>query len=189
MRIGDKNAIRELDVWSRECKSKLPPGSTFTGRVLNCAPPPSPPPGARHPRPRVAPLMLHLNITPAAVDRLPYDRLPYDRLPYDRLPYDRLPYDRLPCGPHRLRPPPPAAPTACGRHLCGRLLEAAPSLAHADSYTDAKKIRKHLLSSTDYASRQDDGTQFALAVKAFGFHGGVCSVWVYFGLIDTDLLS
>jgi len=93
VRVGDKQAIRDLDAWSRECKSKLPPGSTFTGRVINY------------------------------------------------------------------------------------------------SYTDAKKIRKHLLSSTDYASRQDEGTQFALAVKCFGFHGGICSVWVYFGLIDTNLLN
>jgi len=93
VRIGDKTARKELDSWSREVKSKLPPGSTFRARVINY------------------------------------------------------------------------------------------------SYTDAKKIRKHLLSSTDYASRQDDGTQFALAVKCFGFYGGICSVWVHFGLIDTDLLS
>jgi len=92
-KIGDEAAKKELDSWTKEAKSKMPPGSTFTGRVINY------------------------------------------------------------------------------------------------SYTDAKRIRKHLLSSTDYASRQDDGTQFALAVKCFGFHGGVVSVWVYFGIIDTDLLS
>mmetsp|Transcript_45249 Transcript_45249/g.125472 ORF Transcript_45249/g.125472 Transcript_45249/m.125472 type:complete len:800 (+) Transcript_45249:3-2402(+) len=93
LRAGDKQAAKDLDGWQRDCKSKLPPGSTFTGRVINY------------------------------------------------------------------------------------------------SYTDAKKIRKHLLSSTDYAQKQDDGTQFALAVKCFGYHGGIVSVWVYFGLIDTDLLS
>jgi len=92
-KMGDEVATRELDSWTKEAKGKMPPGSTFTGRVINY------------------------------------------------------------------------------------------------SYTDAKKIRKHLLASTDYASRQDDGTQFALAVKCFGFHGGICSVWVYFGVIDTDLLS
>jgi len=67
-KMGDEVATRELDSWTKEAKGKMPPGSTFTGRVINY------------------------------------------------------------------------------------------------SYTDAKKIRKHLLASTDYASRQDDGTQFALAV-------------------------
>ena len=50
-------------------------------------------------------------------------------------------------------------------------------------------VRKHLLSATNYAEKQDDGTQFALTVKCFGFHGGICSVWVYFGLLDTVLGS
>ena len=97
VRVGDGEssaaAQKELDSWPRDVKSKLPPGSTFKGRVVNY------------------------------------------------------------------------------------------------SYTDAKRIRKHLLSSCDYATKQDDGLQFALAVKVFGFHGGICSVWVYFGCIDTDLLS
>jgi len=55
------------------------------------------------------------------------------------------------------------------------------------SYTDAKKIRKHLLSVTDYAEQRDDGIEFTIAVKAFAFHGGVVSVWVYFGMVDTNL--
>ena len=53
------------------------------------------------------------------------------------------------------------------------------------SYTDAKKIRKHLLQSATYAKNQGDGIEFTIAVKAFAFHGGICSVWVYFGLIDN----
>jgi len=57
------------------------------------------------------------------------------------------------------------------------------------SYTDAKKIRRNLLASVDYAEDTGDGTEYALAVKVFGFHGGICSVWVYYGLIDTDLLG
>ena len=57
------------------------------------------------------------------------------------------------------------------------------------AYTDAKKIRKTLLSSVDYAEKTDDGTEFVLAVKVFAYHGGICSVWVYFGLIDTNLLG
>jgi len=55
------------------------------------------------------------------------------------------------------------------------------------AYTDAKKIRKHLLQSESYATNQSDGIEFAVAVKTFAFHGGICSVWVYYGLIDTDL--
>ena len=55
------------------------------------------------------------------------------------------------------------------------------------AYTDAKRIRKHLLSVCDYASRQDDGIEFVLATKAYAFHSGICSVWVYFGLINTQL--
>ena len=57
------------------------------------------------------------------------------------------------------------------------------------AYTDAKKIRKTLLSQCPYAEETGDGTEFAVAVKVFAFHGGICSVWVYFGLIDTNLLN
>ena len=55
------------------------------------------------------------------------------------------------------------------------------------AYTDAKRIRKHLLSNCDYATKQDDGTEFALAVRAYAFHCGICSVWVIFGVLDTNL--
>ena len=55
------------------------------------------------------------------------------------------------------------------------------------AYTDAKRIRKRLLSDVNYAEETGDGTEFSIAVKAFAFHGGICSVWVYFGLIDTNL--
>ena len=57
------------------------------------------------------------------------------------------------------------------------------------AYTDAKKIRKSLLAQCDYAEETGDGTEFTLAVKVFGFHGGICSVWVFYGLIDTNLLG
>jgi len=57
------------------------------------------------------------------------------------------------------------------------------------SYVDAKRIRKHLLSNTDYAQRQDDGTEFALAVRCFIYHGRAASAWVCFALLDIDLLS
>ena len=59
--------------------------------------------------------------------------------------------------------------------------------AFNDAYEDAKKIRKHLLGSTTYHKNQDDGVEFVVAVKAIAYPGGVCSVWIYFGLIDTDL--
>ena len=44
-------------------------------------------------------------------------------------------------------------------------------------------------SSCNYGEEKGDGTEFALAVKVFAFHGGICSVWVYYGLIDTNLLG
>ena len=54
------------------------------------------------------------------------------------------------------------------------------------AYTDAKKIRKHLLSKCDYASSREDNLEFLVAVKCFGYHGGVVSVWVYFALLDKS---
>jgi len=57
------------------------------------------------------------------------------------------------------------------------------------AYTDAKKIRKSLLAQCNYADDTGDGTEFTLAVKVFGYHGGICSVWVFYGLIDTNLLG
>ena len=57
------------------------------------------------------------------------------------------------------------------------------------AYTDAKRIRKHMLANVNYANDTSDGIEFALAVKVFALHGGVCSVWVYFGVIDTNLLD
>lgn len=56
--------------------------------------------------------------------------------------------------------------------------------AFSYSYHDAKRIRKHLLSQCDYANETKDGIEYVLAVKAFRYYGGICSVWVYFGLID-----
>ena len=57
------------------------------------------------------------------------------------------------------------------------------------AYTDPKKIRKSLLASVDYHEDTSDGTEYAIAVKVFAYHGGHCAVWVYFGLIDTNLLG
>jgi len=57
------------------------------------------------------------------------------------------------------------------------------------AYTDAKKIRRHLLNTCDYAEEMEDGLEFAIAVRVFAFHGGICSVWVFFGSIDTNLLD
>lgn len=55
------------------------------------------------------------------------------------------------------------------------------------AYTDAKKIRKTLLSAVPYTDETGDGTEFAVAVKVFAFHGGICSVWVFFGMIKPNV--
>tara|TARA_B100000787_G_scaffold148315_1_gene119743 strand:- start:357 stop:545 length:189 start_codon:yes stop_codon:yes gene_type:complete len=52
------------------------------------------------------------------------------------------------------------------------------------AYTDAKRIRKHLLSVCNYHASKEDGLEFLVAVKCFGYQGGVVSVWVYYGLLD-----
>ena len=57
------------------------------------------------------------------------------------------------------------------------------------AYTDAKLIRKNLLQAVTYQEETGDGTEFAIAVKVFAFHAGICSVWVFYGLIDTNLLG
>ena len=77
------------------------------------------------------------------------------------------------------------------RDVQGRLPAGSTFKARAFhfAYTDAKKIRKSLLAQCDYAEETGDGTEFTLAVKVFGFHGGICSVWVFYGLIDTNLLG
>jgi len=54
------------------------------------------------------------------------------------------------------------------------------------AYTDAKKIRKHLLATCDYASSREENLEFLVAVRCFGYHGGVVSVWVYFALLDKS---
>ena len=52
------------------------------------------------------------------------------------------------------------------------------------AYTDAKKIRKHLFSTCDFASSCEDDHVFLVAVRCFPYFGGVVSVWVYFALLD-----
>mmetsp|Transcript_29123 Transcript_29123/g.62643 ORF Transcript_29123/g.62643 Transcript_29123/m.62643 type:complete len:82 (+) Transcript_29123:3-248(+) len=49
------------------------------------------------------------------------------------------------------------------------------------AYTDAKRVRKHLLRQFDDALLKADEVEFVLAVRAFGHYGGVSSLWVYFG--------
>ena len=54
------------------------------------------------------------------------------------------------------------------------------------AYTDAKKIRKRLFADCTYAEERGDGKEFVVAVKVVAYHGGICSVWVYFGVIDGE---
>jgi len=77
------------------------------------------------------------------------------------------------------------------RDLKGRLPPSSKFKGRAFNYayTDPKRIRRHLLGAVDYAEESDEGLEFVVAVKAFPFHGGICTVWVYFGMIDTNLLN
>ena len=52
------------------------------------------------------------------------------------------------------------------------------------AYTEAKRIRRHLLSTCSYHDSKEDGLEFLVAVKCFGYPGGVISVWVYYALLD-----
>ena len=52
------------------------------------------------------------------------------------------------------------------------------------AYTDEKKIRKHLLGHRNYHQSKEDGLEFLVAVRCFGYAGGVVSVWVYYGMLD-----
>ena len=54
------------------------------------------------------------------------------------------------------------------------------------SYTDAKRVRKHLLSTCKEHLIQSRGIEFMLAVKCFAYYCGVCSVWVFFGTLDRN---
>ena len=73
-------------------------------------------------------------------------------------------------------------------YLCEVQLNLQPMLdAKEEAHGHYEKIRKRLLADVKYAEETGDGTEFAIAVKAFAYHGGICSVWVYFGLIDTNL--
>ena len=57
------------------------------------------------------------------------------------------------------------------------------------TYTDVKRIRKHLFHACSYASLQNQGLQYLVAVRCFGFFGGASAVWVYYGVCDTSLLT
>ena len=52
------------------------------------------------------------------------------------------------------------------------------------AYTDEKKIRKHLLMTRNYHQSKEEGLEFLVAVKCFGYAGGVGSVWVYYAVLD-----
>ena len=52
------------------------------------------------------------------------------------------------------------------------------------AYTDEKKIRKHLLMKRDYHQSKEEGLEFLVAVKCFGYAGGVVSVWVFYAVLD-----
>ena len=47
-----------------------------------------------------------------------------------------------------------------------------------------KKIRKHLLGYKKYHDSKEEGLEFLVAVKCFGYAGGVVSVWVYYAVLD-----
>ena len=52
------------------------------------------------------------------------------------------------------------------------------------AYTDEKKIRKHLLGYKKYHDSKEEGLEFLVAVKCFGYAGGVVSVWVFYAVLD-----
>ena len=52
------------------------------------------------------------------------------------------------------------------------------------AYTDEKKIRKHLLGYKEYHDSKEEGLEFLVAVKCFGYAGGVVSVWVFYAVLD-----
>ena len=53
------------------------------------------------------------------------------------------------------------------------------------TYTDAKRIRAHVLSTTRYAGiRRDGPLDYVVGVRCIGFFGGAVSVWVFFGVVD-----
>ena len=53
------------------------------------------------------------------------------------------------------------------------------------TYTDPKRIRSHVLSTTRYAGiKRDAPLDFVIGVRCFGFFGGAVSVWVFVGVVD-----
>ena len=57
------------------------------------------------------------------------------------------------------------------------------------THSDAQRIKKHLFAACPYAALRNEGLQYLVAVRCVGFFGGVCCVWVYFGVVDTSLLQ
>ena len=53
------------------------------------------------------------------------------------------------------------------------------------AYTDAKRIRAHVLGATPYAAmRRGAALDFLVGVGVTGFFGGAVSVWVFVGVVD-----
>ena len=53
------------------------------------------------------------------------------------------------------------------------------------TYTDAKRIRQHVLSASKYAGlSRDVPIDFVVGVACFGFFGGAVSCWVFVGVVD-----
>ena len=54
------------------------------------------------------------------------------------------------------------------------------------AYVDAKRVRKHLFSKNTYHTLKGD-LEYIVVVKCFGYYGGICSLWVYYGVLDRNL--
>ena len=47
-------------------------------------------------------------------------------------------------------------------------------------------MRKHLFSKNTYHTLKGD-LEYIVVVKCFGYYGGICSLWVYYGVLDRNL--
>ena len=70
------------------------------------------------------------------------------------------------------------------RSLTAVLSPDACARAQLVADSDAKRVRKHILKAFDQSLLRADAVEFVLSVRCFGYYGAVCSVWVYFGVLD-----